>query len=287
MAVLGKIRERSFFLILVIGMALFAFVISGIFENQGYETQDPIGSVNDEDISIEEFRDQVDFLEKTYNLSGMIPVNNIWEQTIRTLVLKRQFELSGVDSGKDHLESVLSENTNFNSDPRFLNDAGIFEIEKLIDLIVEFKIDNDPAYEQWKKQESVFQNQSNEKIYSDLIKAGLNYSHKDGEFEYLLQNDKVDIEYVQIPYNSIPDSLIKLKNRDVEKYIKSNEIDFKVEASRNIEYVLFEEKPSLEDENEIKKTLQSFLSEKKNIMMFQSWRRFLQVYFPQKIYQNL
>ena len=263
MAVLGKIRERSFFLILVIGMALFAFVISGIFENQGYVSQDPIGSVNDEEISIEEFRDQVDFLEKTYNLSGMIPVNNIWDQTIRTLVLKRQFELSGVDSGKDHLESVLSQNTNFNSDPRFLNDAGVFEIEKLIDLIIEFKTTNIPAYEQWKKQESVFQNQSNEKIYSDLIKSGLNYSHKDGEFEYFLQNDKVDIEYVQIPYNSIPDSLIELKNSDVEKYIKSNEIDFKVEASRNIEYVLFEEKPSLDDENEIKKTLLSFLTEKK------------------------
>jgi peptidyl-prolyl cis-trans isomerase D len=244
-------------------MALFAFVISGIFENQGYVSQDPIGSVNDEDISIEEFRDQVDFLEKTYNLSGMVPVNNIWEQTIRTLVLKRQFELSGIDSGKDHLESVLSQNTNFNSDPRFLNDVGIFEIEKLTDLIVEFKTTNDPAYEQWKKQESVFQNQSNEKIYSDLIKAGLNYSQKDGEFEYLLQNDKVDIEYVQIPYTSIPDSLIKLKNSDVEKYIKSNEIDFKLEASRNIEYVLFEEKPSLEDESETKKTLQSFLVEKK------------------------
>ena len=30
MAVLGQIRQRSVFLILVIGMALFAFVISGV-----------------------------------------------------------------------------------------------------------------------------------------------------------------------------------------------------------------------------------------------------------------
>jgi len=263
MAVLGKIRERSIFLILVIGMALFAFVISGIFENQGYVAQDPIGSVDEEEISIEEFRDQVDFLEKSYNFSGMIAVNNVWDQTIRTLVLNKQFELSGVESGKDHLEFILSQNTNFNSDPRFLNDAGIFEIEKLIDLIIEFKTTNVPAYEQWKKQESVFQNQSNEKIYFDLIKAGLNYSHKDGEFEYLLQNNKVDIEYVQIPFSSIPDSLINLKNSDIEKYIKINENDFKVNASRDIEYVLFDEKPSLDDENETKKTLQSFLIEKK------------------------
>ena len=263
MAVLGKIRERSIVLILVIGMALFAFVISGIFENQGYVSQEPIGTVNDEEISIEEFRNQVDFLERSYNLSGMMAINNVWDQTIRTSILKKQFELSGVDSGKDHIEFIVSQNGSFNSDPRFLNDAGIFEPEKFIDLILEFKTTNAPAYEQWQKQESIFQSQSNEKIYFDLVKSGINYSFKDGEFEYLLQNNNVDIEYVQIPFSSIPDSLIKLKNSDVEKYIKSNKTDFKIEASRNIEYVLFDEKPSLDDENETKRILQSFLSEKK------------------------
>ena len=270
MAILGKIRDLGpAALITVIGLALFAFVfstgsgsITDIFDEPN---QSPIGLVNDEEISIEEFRDQVDFFERTYNLSGMSAVNNVWNQTLRTLILKNQFELSGVDSSKDHIEFILSQNPSFNSDPRFLNDAGIFEIEKFIDLIVELKTTSPESYEQWQKQELIFQNQSNEKIYSDLIKSGVNFSFKDGEFEYFLQNDRVDIDYVQIPYNSIPDSLIKLKNSDVEKYIKSNQDDFKVEATRNIEYVLFDENPSLEDENATKKILQSLLSEKKRI----------------------
>ena len=263
MAILGSLRKNSVVLITVIGMALFAFVISGVFDGKGYVAQDPIGIVNDQDLSIEEFRNQVDFLERSYNLSGMNAVNSVWDQTVRNLILKNQFELSGVDSGKDHLEYILSQNPSFNSDPRFLNDAEIFEIEKFIDLIVELKTTNPDAYEQWKNQESIFQSQSNEKIYFDLIVSGINFSYKDGEFEYLLQNDKVDIEYVQIPYSSIPDSLVKLKNSDVAKYIKSNSTDFKVDASRNIEYVLFDEKPSPEDENETKKNLESFLVEKK------------------------
>jgi len=263
MAILGSLRKNSVVLITVIGMALFAFVISGVFDGKGYVAQDPIGIVNDQDLSIEEFRNQVDFLERSYNLSGMNAVNSVWDQTVRNLILKNQFELSGVDSGKDHLEYILSQNPSFNSDPRFLNDAEIFEIEKFIDLIVELKTTNPDAYEQWKNQESIFQSQSNEKIYFDLIVSGINFSYKDGEFEYLLQNDKVDIEYVQIPYSSIPDSLVKLKNSDVAKYIKSNSTDFKVDASRNIEYVLFDEKPSQEDENETKKNLESFLVEKK------------------------
>ena len=263
MAILGSLRKNSVVLITVIGMALFAFVISGVFDGKGYTSQDPIGMVNDQDLSIEEFRNQVDFLERSYNLSGMNAVNSVWDQTVRNLILNNQFELSGVDSGKDHLEYILSQNPSFNSEPSFLNDAKIFEIEKFIDLIVEYKTTNPDAYEQWKKQESIFQSQSNEKIYFDLISSGINFSYKDGEFEYLLQNDRVDIEYVQIPYSSIPDSLVKLKNSDVQKYIKSNHTDFKIDASRSIEYVLFEEKPSIEDENETKSFLESFLVEKK------------------------
>ena len=262
MAVLGNLRKNSFVLISVIGMALFAFVIAGVFDGKGYSSQEPIGLVDDQEISIEEFRNQVDFLETSYNLSGMMAVNNVWDQTVRNSVLNKQFDLSGVSSGRDHIEFILAQNPTYNSDPRFLNDAGIFEIEKFVDFIVELKSTSSQSYEQWQKQESVFESQSNEKIYFDLIKAGINYSFKDGEYEYLLQNDRVDIEYVQIPYSSVPDSIIKLKNSEVEKFIKSNESDFKVEASRNIEYVLFEEKPSLEDENDTKKILQEFLIEK-------------------------
>ena len=263
MALLGNLRKNSVVLITVIGMALFAFVISGVFDGKGYTSQEAIGVVNDEDLSIEEFRNRVDFLQSSYNMSTSSAVNSVWEQTLRTYVLKSQFKLSGVDSGRDHIESILSENPNFNSDPRFLNDAGIFDIDKFIDLVVELKTTNIESYEQWKNQELVFQNQSNEKIYFDLIKSGINFSYKDGEFEYKLQNDIVDIEYVQIPFSSIPDSLITLKKSEVEKYIKSNESDYKVDASRSINYVLFDEKPSEDDENNTKKILQSFLSERK------------------------
>ena len=263
MALLGNLRKNSVVLITVIGMALFAFVISGVFDGKGYTAQEAIGVVNDEDLSIEEFRNRVDFLQSSYNMSTSNAVNSVWEQTLRTYILKSQFKLSGVDSGRDHIESILSENPNFNSDPRFLNDAGIFDIDKFIDLVVELKTTNIESYEQWKNQELVFQNQSNEKIYFDLIKSGINFSYKDGEFEYKLQNDIVDIEYVQIPFSSIPDSLITLKKSEVEKYIKSNESDYKVDASRSINYVLFDEKPSEDDEKNTKKILQSFLSERK------------------------
>ena len=66
MAILGKIRQRSVFLILVIGLALFAFVISGVFGNgnQGSNPTDPVAIINEDEIDIEQFRAMVDQEDK-------------------------------------------------------------------------------------------------------------------------------------------------------------------------------------------------------------------------------
>ena len=45
MAVLGSLRRNSFVLIAVIGMALFAFVIAGVFDGNSFQSQEPIGEV--------------------------------------------------------------------------------------------------------------------------------------------------------------------------------------------------------------------------------------------------
>ena len=52
MAILGNLRKNSFVLIAVIGMALFAFVIAGVFDGSGFQSPDPIGQVNGEELSI-------------------------------------------------------------------------------------------------------------------------------------------------------------------------------------------------------------------------------------------
>ena len=263
MAILGQIRSKSIFLIIVIGLALFAFVISGVFDGKGYQAQQPVGVINGEEILIEDFRGQVDFLERNYNQQGMIAVNNVWNQRLRSEILRQQFEISGIQSGKDHLQNILKNNSTFNSDPQFLNEAGMFDIDKFKTLIIELKTTNPEAYEQWKSQEKIFESQSNEQIYLNLVNAGVNYTQADGKFEYTLQNDNVDIEYIQIPYSSVEDSLISYSESDLKKYINNNEDEFKVNSSRDIEYVIFEEKPSFEDEKAVKNRLSKFLKESK------------------------
>jgi peptidyl-prolyl cis-trans isomerase D len=91
MAVLGQIRQRSLFLILVIGMALFAFVISGVFDGNSSRSgpSDPIAIVNDEEIELTYYRQLVENMERSYNFSTMQAVGSVWDQLIRLTIFRQ------------------------------------------------------------------------------------------------------------------------------------------------------------------------------------------------------
>jgi len=67
MAILENIRKRTTVLILIIGMALFAFVISGIFTSNdlgGGKIGSAVGEINGEPISIDDFRQRVERISR-------------------------------------------------------------------------------------------------------------------------------------------------------------------------------------------------------------------------------
>ncbi|MGB1980838.1 MAG: peptidylprolyl isomerase, partial [Flavobacteriaceae bacterium] len=88
---------------------------------------------------------------------------------------------------------------------------------------------------------------------------GIYHTAFDGKAAHALENDKISISYVKVPYTSIPDSLVTVTDRDIKKYINTHSADFEVEESRSIRYVVFDETASVEDnlaiENELKKLL--------------------------------
>ena len=155
MAVLGKIRQRSIFLILVIGMALFAFVISGVFGANSATAgpTDPVAVINDDEVEINFFRQMVEQTERTYNYSTLQSVNLVWNQALRNTIFEQQFESLGIDAGKDQLEQIISSDENVISNPNFQNEAGFFDFGIFTDYIAQMKVENPVAYDNWKFQE--------------------------------------------------------------------------------------------------------------------------------------
>ena len=259
MAILGKIREKSIVLILVIGMALFAFVISGVFDGAGTISQEPVAIVGDEEITIEQFSRRVDAVERNTGMSNVQAANTVWNQIAAEYSFSQLQEELGLEVGRSHVENFIANSPGFRQDSRFQNALGEFDVVAFTDFINDSKRNNPAVYSQWQLQEESIRSTISRQLYNIMIQAGIYHTSFDGKTEHKLENDKISISFVKVPYSSIPDSLVTISDRDIKKYINANEEEFEVEESRSIQYVVFDETASVEDNLEIEKGLKKLL----------------------------
>ena len=257
MAILGQIRKKTFFLIVVIGMALFAFVISGVFVGSGVSQNQTIGEVNGEKIDYETFNLFVQQTQDFYGLDLINAVNYAWEVGIKNTVLTQELDKLGINAGKDQLEQIVSAEPSIVSNPEFQNDLGIFDFTKFSRYINQLKSMNPTAYNSWKIQEQNVIASAKQKIYFNLITSSITYTDVESNLEYHLENDKVTIDYIKIPFNEIPDSIFKITNSQISNFIKKNKNNYIIDPSRIIEYVFVHDVASPLDENNIRTILES------------------------------
>ncbi|MDN3664432.1 peptidylprolyl isomerase [Algibacter miyuki] len=265
MAVLNKIRQRSLFLILIIALALFSFVLADLFKNSdalSAKSQNIVGTVNGTDITRESFLQKVEVAQRQAgpNSSNTQTMNRVWEQEVREAVLGGQFEKLGISVEKDQMKDLLK--TALATSPEFLNEAGLFDEAKLNEYIANLKETSPAGYESWVNYEKQLAANALQQNYFNLVKAGLTGTLAEGELEYMLENNKVDIKYVQVPYSSIADSLVKVTKSDISSYVSKHAAKYEVEATRDIRFVEFNEVASPEDEAAIQEDLKKLLTDR-------------------------
>ena len=252
MAILGQIRKRSFFLILVIGMALFAFVISGVFtSNGGFGSNKPIGEINGEEIDFEMFNSMVEQAQVVYGLNTIQAVNFAWEQGLQSQILTQELEKLGIDAGKNQLEQIISQDQSIALNPIFQNEIGLFDFNLFSNYIIQLKSTNPSLYNSWRLQEENFITVAKQKIYFDLIRSSILQTNIESKIQYHLENDKVNLQYLRIPYENIPDSLFKIKDSEILSYIKRNKDQYEISESKEIEYIYIQDTASELDINNI------------------------------------
>ncbi|WP_366185175.1 peptidylprolyl isomerase [Flavobacterium ovatum] len=258
MAVLSKIRQRSALMIAVIALALFAFIIGDLFKSGSFSsTSKDVGSVNGKDISFEDFRVKVSNVEKSgQGITGTAAANRVWDEEVSVALLTSEFDKLGLRVGEKHLIEVLKADPNIGQNPQFLNGAGIFDLAKFKDF---FKSNPDLAASLKEREVSAELN-AKFQIYNTLVKAGSYTTKSEGKLKYEMEANKVSFAYVAGLYSTIKDSDVKVSDSDILDYMKKNEKKFKSEESREIEYVLVEDKPSAEDVADVKAKVTGLLA---------------------------
>lgn len=266
MAILENIRKRTTVLILIIGMALFAFVISGVFTSNDFAGGAKMGSavaeVNGESISIDDFRKEVETASRRFgpSFSSTQLVNQVYDQQIRKTILDQQFEDLGIEVESDQIIDFVR-TSGYAQIPEFQDENGIFNAEVFRSTIADWSVNDPLRYDAWLQDEQRIIQLAKERLYFNLIKGGVGATLTEGEFDYQMANEKVDIQYVRVPYNSIADSTIQVSKSDIQAFVSNHQEDFKQEKARDIRFVYFEEKASAEDEKAVEDAITALLSD--------------------------
>ena len=262
MAILGKIRSQGLILIVIIALALFAFIVGDLIRQGSFtsEDQNVIGYVGDTELDRQQFSRQVEStMSQRSGMSTIQAVNGVWDQQVRDAVLREQIEDAGIEVTNEEVSNYMK--AAYSRFPQFQDENGQFSEDLFAQYVNQAATQNPSG---WKQDLANAENQVRQQKLFTLLKSGVIGTRTDGEFEYRLENDQRTFDYVAVPYTTIADSTIEISKSDIKDYIKKHESQFQADAQRDIEYVLFEDKASDEDTKAINTELSGLLANKDN-----------------------
>lgn len=265
MAILNSIRKRGVFLIIIIALALFSFILADVIRNGGFSSEKSlttVATINGETLTRDIFMKQVELTQRNLGENGTTAqaMNMVWDRELRNVLQQQQYDALGLTAQKEQLEESLR--MGLASNPTFQDADGVFSSLKVQEYIANVKATNPTAYQQWLDYENNLKSGALQTTYYNMIKAGMRSTLSEGEQEYRYQNDKINMQYVYVPYTSIPDTDVSVTDSEIEAYIRNNAADYEQTPQVDVQFVSFSEAPSDADIADAETTITSLLKDR-------------------------
>lgn len=292
MAVLETIRVKFGIVITaLIAVALLSFIIDPQTLQQVWysvSSKNDVGQIDSKSISYEEFQKEVDRLTSLYGARGeeqQQEINNLaWQTMINKYLFLRNANKAGINVSDAEMVSIISGDIVspvLNQNPYFVDENGVFSVDRVLEMS---KIAASDQSGQAKAFWNYVQNEVKNEMYYSKYLSLLNQSNFNNTLMAANQiaesNNSFNVEFVMVPFGFEKDSTIVVSDKEIKAYYNAHKEFYQQPASRDIEYVEFEIKPSAEDvelaNNAIVKVYDEFktTSEVKNFLARNSDRKF-------------
>lgn len=272
MAILGKIRSKGVLLMVVVGFALFAFIIGdALTQGSTYfnKSREVVAEIDGEEVNINDFQASIDQMVEVYKIeTGQTELTDdintqlrtsVWESLLNEQLLYAEAEKLGLAVGVDELSDRLIGN---NIHPliaqrrAFAGENGQFSRPALVQFLnsLETTPENEDMRNQieqakkyWKFWEKNVKMTLLQEKYNALMSKVVTANSLDAKSEYEAAKRSVDVNYVVQPYFAIPDKDVEVSKSEIkDRYNKQKNL-YKQEAARSLKFVVFAVKPSTED----------------------------------------
>lgn len=262
MAIIGKIRQQSTLVLIIIGGAIMAFVLTDLFSagaTGGQQGPINLAEVNGTNISPTEFDMRLQQAYENYQLNTQSeePLDEqtknqireqVWNDMLSELILGEQMEQLGVTvTAKELFDMVQGNDPHPQVLQAFRNpETNQFDPNAVVQFLQ--NLNNDPEMKnRWVTFEKALKKEQLNDKFQNLIKKGIYLPSDLAKMQYANSNQTVSFKYVYKPFNSISDTSITVTESDIQAYYDEHKEDYKQEASRKILYAYFPVRPSEAD----------------------------------------
>ena len=258
MAVIGAIRKHSGLAVILVGVAIAAFVLSDLFR-AGPKARTSIGVINGIEIQATDFNYKVDANAETQKINQGVDnltyeelyriKENTWQQIVNEILMDEEFEDLGlVVSGDELFDQVQGENPHPLILQYFVNpETGRYDRNLIINYLQNLDQLDEQARNQWLNFEQFIKRDRLNTKYGNLILKAYYVPDIFAEQRYENQKRTAEFRFAYKKYAEIPDTLVTVTEEDERRYYEENKHRFEQETTRDIEYVVFDVSPSRED----------------------------------------
>lgn len=264
MATLEKIRSKGVVLVVVIGLALFAFILSDLMSSGGSlfnQHRNDIADIDGTTVTYQEFMNKVNDMEEfnklNQNLSTLTEEevymlrDQTWNQLINQTLLSKRYEQLGITvTSEEVFDMVAGKNVHpyLLQHPLFANpNTGLYDQSQALNVLRAKNSDPMLSF-YWRVMEEQLINERLFNKYKTLLKKGMFIPSAWVNEEAEARNRMVDFDYVIARYSLVADSLVSVSNAEISKYYKDNQKLFKQEETRDVEYITFDIVPTEADQ---------------------------------------
>jgi peptidyl-prolyl cis-trans isomerase D len=267
MATIQRIRQRSGLLVVVVFVALIAFLLGDLFRSGGSKFfGDPniIGTVNGRDITRLELSQGMEELrsgnpEQYANTSSIQLANFVWNNIVTEELLSAELGAAGMSVSEQEIYFDIIMNPNIRQN--FAGANGQFDENMFKSYIAQVRENRDASeqsvemWTQWLAFERAVANQAQNFKYTNAIEKAIFMPTGLAEAEIKRGDAQHPAQYVYVPYIDVNEDEIAVTDEDAKRYYNANKADFEQEEGRNIEFINFPLAPSEPDRETVRAEL--------------------------------
>ncbi len=269
MAIIGRIRKHSGLAVILVGVAIAAFVI-GDFGKKRTKGVNEIGTVNGEALPYQEFSNKV---EESINYqkenSGSDKITddetfsirqNTWNSLVKNLLMEAEYDELGLAVTSDELfDQVQGKNPHrfilqYFKDPK----TNVYDPALVRNYLKNLDNMEPKNKEQWLRFEKAIKDDRIETKLNNLVTKGYYMPKAFLKKIYSENAQTLSIRCFSPALTTIPDKSVMIADADYQTfYDKNKEMFFQEERTRELNYVLFEVKASDLDRKKITEDVNS------------------------------